>query len=117
MPREKELSIMYFTEEGLHSMGMTQSKITDILKKSQVEVTNVDVKTVKDNMIKTLDGILDIFENEVSNDSDFEVDEIEVGLVIGCGGSVSILSTVSGEANTQASITVRLKRKDKKNGQ
>lgn len=111
----KTLSVMYLTDCEIMSKSLSDSKITDILNKSKVEVTNVSIDVVKENMLKTLGGLLDTFECEELEDRKFCIDEIEVSLNVGCEGTVSILSAVSGQANVQSGIVVKLKRKSEKN--
>ena len=105
-----ELPIAYFTDSDLKTKSIMDSKMTDILNRSRLEVANVSIDVVKANMVKTLDGIIEIFENEQLENRGFCVDEIEVALNVGCEGTVSVLSTVSGQASMQSSIVVKLKR-------
>lgn len=105
-----ELPIAYLTDSDLKTKSIMDSKITDILNRSRLEVANVSIDVVKENMVKTLDGIIEIFENEQLENRGFCVDEIEVALTVGCEGTVSVLSAVSGQASMQSSIVVKLKR-------
>ena len=105
-----ELPVAYFVDSDLKTRSIIDSKLTDILNKSRLEVANVSIDVIKENMVKTLDGVIEIFENEQLENRGFCVDEIEVALNVGCEGSVSILSTISGQANMQSSIVVKLKR-------
>ena len=84
--------------------------LTDIIKPVR-QTTNVNVETVKANMAQTISKLLEIFEMKELESEHFEVDEIEVALTVGGEGSVSILSAVSAQVNTQSSIVVKVKRK------
>lgn len=111
----KELSVVYFTDGTITSKQFSDSKITDILNKSKLEMASVSTDIVKENMVKTLDGLLDEFDCEQLENRKFYMDEIEVSLHVGCEGTVSILSAVSGQADVQSSIVVKLKRRPEKN--
>lgn len=111
----KELSVAYFVDNGIKSKSLSDSKITDIIKRSNLEVTNVSVDVVRENLVKTLDSLLDVFECEQLDGRKFYTDEIEIALNVGYEGTVSILSAVSGQANVQSSIVVKLKRRAEKN--
>ncbi len=107
----KELSVAYFVDNEVKAKSIFDSKITDILNKSRLEVANVSIDVIKENMAKTLEGVMEMFENEQLENRSFCIDEIEVALNVGCEGTVSVLSTVSGQANMQSSIIVKLKRR------
>ena len=108
--KSKELSVVYLVDNEVKTKSIIDSKMTDILNKSKLEVTNVSIDVIKENMVKTLDGVMEIFENEQFENRCFGIDEIEIALNVGCEGTVSVLSTVSGQANMQSSIVVKLKR-------
>lgn len=106
-----ELLITYFSNNEIKTKSIMDSSIADMLNKSNFKTTKVNMDIVKNNMIETVGSIMEIFENERLNNQNFSIDEIEVTLNIGCEGSVSILSTVSGQTNMQSGITLKLKRK------
>lgn len=111
----KELSVTYSPDNDMTSKSLSDAKITDILNKSKLETTNVSIDIIKKNMETTLNGLLDVFECEQLENRKFYMDEIEVSLNVGCEGSVSILSAISGQSNLQSGIVVKLKRRPENN--
>lgn len=108
----KFLYISYISGYQSDTKTISGTKITDVISKSKVELASVSVDIIKENMTKAIIGVLDIFESNDFDNRLFNIDEIEVTFSIGIEGSVSLLSSVSGGANTQSGIVVKFKRKD-----
>ena len=105
----KELSVISFSNESVKAKGIIGGNdLLQALKNDKSQVTAIAIDVIKDNMVKTLDGLMKVFESAEFDNRDFLVDEIEVSLLVGNEGSVHILS-VSGQANVQSSIVVKLK--------
>lgn len=112
----KELSVTCPVETINGTKSINDSKITDIINKAKTEIVNTSVEVIKTNMVKTVDGILDVFESDELDNRCFFVDEIEVALNISREGSVSILSTISSQANVQSSVVIKFKRRTNTDG-
>lgn len=67
-------------------------------------------QVVKDNIAYAISQAGEIF-GLVSDGEQYAVDEIEFGISVGAEGKVSLLSVMSGGANSQATMTIKLKRK------
>ena len=81
--------------------------IQDLLKNCSAKLPQ---QVVKDNIAHVISQAGEIF-GLVSEDERYAVDEIEFGISVGSEGKVSLLSVMSGGLNSQATMTIKLKRK------
>lgn len=81
--------------------------IQELLKNCSVKLPQ---QVVKDNIAHAISQAGEIF-GLVSDGEQYAVDEIEFGISVGAEGKVSLLSVMSGGVNSQATMTIKLKRK------
>lgn len=117
MSREAEyLSIAGVAPLIPESRGLSGGKITDILSQAHVAATRVSVEVIRQNMRETLHGVMRLFDDEDFGSQSYQIDEVQVSLAIGVEGQVSVMSSVSGAANTNSGVVVRLKRREEEAG-
>lgn len=63
-----------------------------------------------ENLKQIIQKIMDVFEKLPMENSEFEVNEVELGLNIGTDGKVSVVA-IEGAASANTSIKIKLKRK------
>lgn len=86
----------------------SDSLVDSLLKEKSVKLPK---QLVKNNISEVLDQVGELFLLDKSATNYF-IDEIEFGISIGSEGKVSILSIVGGSLSANATLVVKLKRKE-----
>ena len=86
----------------------SESILDALLKEKSVQVPK---QLLKNNISEALNQISELFllNNGTTN---YVIDEIEFGISIGAEGKVSILSVVGGGLSSNATLVIKLKRKE-----
>jgi len=108
---KKEQSIIsVWTDEERSPSKASIPRMADITR----HVADVSADVISSNIEKFLRTFEPVLERAASAASKFEIDEIELSLVVNGKGGVELLGKV--EAGAQASIKVKLKRKSHSEG-
>lgn len=85
------------------------SSLDKLLKKS--DFSQISKQQLKENISAILKDVEEIFALEEKNTT-YYIDEIEFGISIGVEGKVSLLSTVGGGVKSDATMIIKMKKKD-----
>jgi len=114
MDKEKYISLATMDNNSDLSKSIGGNmKITDILSSASVKIEKVKSDIIKNNIVNTVNEVIEAFESTAIKQNTFEIDGIEIALNISIEGTVSIVS-FGGGANMASSITVKLSKKDNK---
>ena len=72
---------------------------------------DLDVDVFRSSLAEMCETIIDTLGQIPDSQSEFEVDNLSLDLVIDKSGSINVLSTVSGKMNMQSGISIKFQRK------
>lgn len=88
------------------------SLIEKILDK-EPRVLKIPAEVMQKNIAEAVSGFVNALDEVNAKSAGFEIDEVEFGLCIGTDGSISIASALNGGVNTQTTVKIKMKKKEK----